>query len=219
MSIPAFDCLVIGAGVAGCTTARMLTSYEMSVAVVEAGNDLACGATRANSGIVHAGYDPKPGSAKAIYNVRGSEVFPKWADDLGFFYKRNTSFVLAFSEEELEAIRGLEARAAENGVRDCVCISGEEVLALEPNVAPNVLGALHARTGAICDPYDVAYKSALCAAKNGAEFFFNTKVVQVQAVAAGAEEGFDEDGFKVAFEDGRVFFARCVVNAAGIFAD
>ena len=215
MLIPTFDCIVIGAGVAGTTTARMLTSYQMSVAVVEAGNDLACGATRANSGIVHAGYDPKPGTAKALYNVRGSKLFPKWFDDLGFCYKRNTSLVLAFSEEELATIRELEARAAENGVEDCVCISAEEVRALEPNVAPDVMGALHARTGAICDPYDVCYKSALCAAKNGAEFFFGAKVVGVRPL--DAEEG--GDGFEVAFDGGDVFRARAVVNAAGVFAD
>ena len=218
MSTPVFDCLVIGAGVAGCTAARMLTAYEMSVGVLEAGNDLACGATRANSGIVHAGYDPKPGTAKATYNVRGSKIFPKWADDLGFHYKRNTSLVLAFSEEELATIRELEARAAENGVEDCTCISAEEVRALEPNVAPGVMGALHARTGAICDPYEVAYKSALCAAKNGAEFYFNAKVAGVAAVNEETEDGAFA-GYELSLADGRVFRARAVVNAAGVYAD
>ncbi len=224
MSTPAFDCIVIGAGVAGCTTARMLTSYEMSVAVLEAGNDIACGATRANSGIVHAGYDPAPDTDKARYNVRGSKIFPAWAEDLGFAYRRNGSLVLAFSEEELATIATLEKRAVLNEVEDCTCISAEEVRALEPNVAPGVMGALYARTGAICDPYDVTYRSALCAAKNGAEFFFGAKVVGVKAVAGaedlfGAEGADKTDGYEVRLEDGRVFRARTVVNAAGVYAD
>ncbi len=227
MTIPAFDCVVIGGGVAGCTTARMLTSYEMSVAVLEAGNDLACGATRANSGIVHAGYDPQPDTLKAYYNVRGNRAFAQWAADLGFAYKQNGSLVLAFSDEELDAIRGLEKRAAMNGVEDCTCISAAEVRALEPNVAPDVRGALYARTGAICDPYDVTYRSALCAAKNGAEFFFNAKVIGVASVQA-AGGLFDEDaegeaaqdgGYEILLADGRVFRARAVVNAAGVYAD
>ena len=95
----AVDCLVVGAGVAGCTAARMLTSYDMAVAVLEAGNDLAYGASRANSGIVHAGYDPTPDTDKARYNVAGSKLYPAWAEELGFCFQKNGSLVLAFTEE------------------------------------------------------------------------------------------------------------------------
>ena len=111
-----YDVVVVGAGVAGSAVARELCRFDLRVCVVEAGNDLACGATRANSGIVHAGYDPLPGTLKARFNVEGSRLYPRWADELGFAYRRNGSPVLAFSEEEMAAVRSLAARARSNGV-------------------------------------------------------------------------------------------------------
>ena len=92
---------VIGAGVVGCCIARELCRFNVEVSVLEAGDDLACGSTRANSGIVHAGFDPQPGTLKALYNARGSKLFPQWADELGFAYFRNESMVVAFSDDEL----------------------------------------------------------------------------------------------------------------------
>ena len=99
--LQSIDVAIVGAGVAGATTARALARWHLNVVVLEAGNDVACGATRANSGIVHAGYDPLPGTLKARFNAAGSKLFPQWADELGFSYVRNGSLVLAFSDEEL----------------------------------------------------------------------------------------------------------------------
>ncbi|WP_270298347.1 NAD(P)/FAD-dependent oxidoreductase, partial [Eggerthella sinensis] len=110
------DVVIVGSGVAGATTAREMARWRLSATVLEAGNDVACGSTRANSGIVHAGYDPLPGTLKARFNVAGSKLFPQWADDLGFSYVRNGSLVLAFSDEERASVRRLVARAVENGV-------------------------------------------------------------------------------------------------------
>ena len=100
---------VIGAGVVGCCIARELCRYAVRVVVLEAGDDIACGATRANSGIVHAGFDPQPGTLKARYNAIGSAVFPRWAAELGFGYFRNGSLVVAFSDEELGGLDELLA--------------------------------------------------------------------------------------------------------------
>ena len=111
-----FDVVVIGAGVAGACTARELARYDLATVVLEAGTDVACGATRANSGIVHAGYDPEPGTLKALYNVRGSALYPRYAEELGFSYVNNGAIVLAFSDEELNALRDLVRRAERNGV-------------------------------------------------------------------------------------------------------
>ena len=111
------DVVVVGAGVAGSAIARELARYRLRTCVLEAGNDIACGATRANSGIVHAGYDPLPGTLKARYNAEGSRLYPQWADELGFSYRRNGSLVLAFTDEEMACVRSLVRRAAQNGHR------------------------------------------------------------------------------------------------------
>lgn len=123
---------------AGAACARELSRYRLDVAVLEAGNDVACGATRANSGIVHAGYDPVPGTLKARYNREGSRLFAQWADELGFAYRRNGSLVLAFTDEELASVRALVARAADNGVEGVRELDAAAVRALEPAVAPSV---------------------------------------------------------------------------------
>ena len=102
-----YDVAVIGAGVVGCCTARELARFGLDIVVIEAGLDIACGATRANSGVVHAGYDPEPGSAKARYNVAGAALYPQWQRELGFAYYKNGALVVAYSEEELEVLNGL----------------------------------------------------------------------------------------------------------------
>lgn len=204
-----WDVVVVGAGVAGCCAARELARWDARILVVEAGNDIACGATRANSGIVHAGFDPKPGSNKARFNVEGSRLFPQWADELGFPVINNGSLVVAYSSEELETVRSLVARGTENGV-EVRELSRDELLAMEPNVSQEAQGALLAPTGAICDPYHVALRAGENAARNGVEFAFGCRVENVSKV---------EDGFELALADGSVLQARVVVNAAGIFSD
>ena len=208
-----FDVVIVGAGVAGCCTARQAARYNMSVLVVEAGLDVAEGASRANSAIVHAGYDPKPGTAKARFNVAGSKMYPQWAEELGFPFARNGSMVLAFSEEEMEEVRRLYSRGCENGVEELRVIDAEELRSLEPNVAPEAVGALLVPTGGICDPYQVAWRSAENAAANGVEFRFGTRMAHLAAA---------DGGWKVSLETekGRTYVqARAVVNAAGVHSD
>lgn len=234
------DVAIVGAGVAGCCVARECARFALKVAVFEAGLDVADGATRANSGIVHAGYDPKPGTRKARYNVEGAKLYPQWASELGFPYINNGSMVLAFTEEELEAIRGLRERGEHNGVGGLRVIDARELRELEPNVSPEALGALLVPTGAICDPYQVAFRAAENAARNGVEFNFSSKVVGIepaqtptadsaQAVAAGsarsaAVEPARGAGYILHIEGAQgdvaeAVHARVVVNAAGVHAD
>lgn len=208
------DVVVIGAGVAGSCVARELARYDLEVVVLEAGDDVACGATRANSGIVHAGFDPLPGTLKARYNVAGSHLMPVWARDLGFHYERNGAYVLAFSEEEAAALEDLLERGRVNGVEGCRVVSGEEARAVEPNLSPAVVAALDVPASAICDPYGLAFTAAENAAENGVLFVFNKRVTGVVRVEerAGCR-------YRVEAEGGRSYAARAVVNAAGVFSD
>ncbi len=205
-----WDVVVIGAGVAGCCAARELARWNARTLVVEAGNDICCGATRANSGIVHAGFDPKPGSAKARFNREGSLLFPQWAEELGFPLFRNGSLVVAYSDEEMKTIRDLVARGAENGIEGVREVSRDELLEMEPNVSPDAVGALLAPTGGICDPYHVALRAAENAAENGVEFAFDCRVERVRK---------DGNSFVLDLDDGSQLTSRAVVNAAGAFAD
>lgn len=201
---------VVGAGVVGCCVARELCRFAVRVVVLEAGDDIACGATRANSGIVHAGFDPQPGTLKARYNALGSVLYPRWASELGFGYYRNGSMVAAFSDGELAGLDELLARGHANGIEGLRIVGAEEALRLEPNLSPEVRGALVAETGAICDPYGVAYGAAENAAANGVEFLFDERVVAIERA----------DGrWRIRTSSGLVVEADAVVNAAGVHAD
>lgn len=234
----AHDVIIIGAGVAGAACARELARYQLDVLVLEAGNDVACGATRANSGIVHAGFDPAPGTLKAHYNIEGSRLYPQWADQLGFAYRRNGSLVLAFSDEEMSSVRVLAARGVANGVPGLRVLPASEVRMLEPRLGPGVCGALMAETGALCDPYEVTLAAAEQAAVQGVSFRFNERVCTLtrcddsvrertvpyrgrgggRGSAMGAATG-DTSPFSVETTAGRRYGAQVVVNAAGLYSD
>ena len=204
-----FDVVVVGAGIAGCTAARELASYDLSICVLEAGNDIACGATRANSAIVHAGFDPAPGTLKARFNVEGSKAYPRWCDELGVQFRRNGSMVLAFDDEGRLKLEELVRRADANGVEGVRIVSGNRAREMEPNVSPEVACALVAPTGGIVDPYGFAFAAAENACGNGVRFLFNHRAERIVRA---------DGGFRVE-ASGEGFFARAVVNAAGLFAD
>lgn len=208
------DVVVIGAGVAGACVARELSRYDLDIMVLEASNDLADGATRANSGIVHAGFDPEPGTLKARYNVEGARLMPQWAEELGFAYRRCGAFVLAFDAEDEAVLASLAARGRENGVGELSIITGEEARAREPQLSPGVTAALDVPMSAVCDPYDLAYAAAENAAANGARFLFGERVV-------GVERNSTQQGlpFALTTQSGKVVHAKAVVNAAGVHAD
>lgn len=207
-----YDIIVIGAGVVGAATARELARYDVRMLVLEAGLDLACGATRANSGIVHAGLDPIPGTLKAKYNVEGAALFPQWQRELGFGYYKNGALVLAFDEEERAMLGGLLERAQANGVKDVAIVERDELRAMEPNVSPSAVAALSAPSSGICDPYGLTFGAAENAAANGVEFLFDQRVADIERTG-------DNGLFHVATADGSRFTTRAIVNCAGIHAD
>ena len=179
-----FDVAVIGAGVVGGMVARELTRYSLSVCILEKCSDVAMGATRANSAIVHAGFDAKEGSLKARLNVRGSEMMEGVARDLGVKYKRNGSLVVGFNDEDKKTLEGLLERGRKNGVRELKLLSRDEILAIEKNIGQTVTVALHAPTGAIICPYELCMAAVGNAIDNGAELYYSFRVQKIEAMVS-----------------------------------
>ena len=203
------DVVVIGAGVVGCLTARELSRFNLRVLVLEAGGDVAEGASKANSAIVHAGFDAKPGTNKAKFNILGNRMFENVCKELKVPFRRNGSLVLAFSDEEKKSLEELKSRAAENGV-PVEIVDRQELRLREPNVSEAAVAALWAPTGGICCPYQLAFRAAENAAANGVQFVFDAKVAAFEKSSGG---------WIVKCEDGRAFEASCVINCAGLHSD
>lgn len=204
-----YDVVVIGAGVSGCASARELSRYHLKVCVVEMEEDVCCGTSKANSAIIHAGFDAPNGSLKAKLNVEGSRMMEQLAIDLDFHYRRNGSLVVCVNEEERCYLNDLYERGIKNGVKDLCIIEREELVTLEPNISDEAVAALYAKTGAIVCPFGMNYALAENAAANGVEFFFDTKVT-----------GFvKKDDIWVIQTSQGDFETKYVVNAAGVYAD
>ena len=204
-----FDFAVIGAGVVGGMVARELTKYTSNVCILEKGSDVALGATRANSAIVHAGYDAKPGSLKARLNVRGSKMMAEVCRQLGVKYKNNGSLVVGFNEEDEKTLFELCERGKNNGVDGVKVIYREEILAIEPNIGDNVTVALHAPTGAIVCPYELCMASVGNAMDNGATLKLNFLVERIESL---------DEGYAI-YSGSESVSARCVINCAGLYSD
>ena len=171
-----YDVAVIGCGIIGAATAFSLSMYQLNVVVLERENDVALGATRANSAIIHAGYDPEPGTKMARLNVRGCEMAQALCTQLDVPYLNNGSLVLAFSEEEMATVRELYARGEANGVPGQRILTGDEVRAMEPYVSDEVVGALYAPSAGIVNPWEYAIAMAEVAVQNGVEVRLNAGV-------------------------------------------
>ena len=204
-----FDVVVIGAGVVGGFVARELSKYKLNVAIVERASDVALGATRANSAIVHAGFDAKEGSLKARLNVRGSEMMEDVARELGVKYKRCGSLVVGFNDEDRATLTELVERGKTNGVEGVCLLERDEILAIEPNIGAGVTVALHAPTGAIVCPYELCMSAVGSAMDNGADLKLNFNVDKIEKT---------DDGYRVyAGED--FVDAKFVINCAGLYSD
>ena len=205
-----FDVVVIGAGVVGAFVARMLSRYEISTCVVEKMNDVAMGATRANSAIVHAGFDAEPGSLKALLNVRGSEMMEQIAGELGVKYKRCGSLVVGFGEEDEKTLRELLMRGVKNRVRDLSIVKGAQLRRLEPNIGDGVTAALYAPTGAIICPYELCMAAMGNAMDNGVSLKLSFAVEKVEK---------SDTGYKIYSKNGDTVEAKTVINCAGVYSD
>ena len=206
----AYDVLIIGSGIIGTSIARELSKFKANILVLDKENDVSCGTTKANSGIVHAGFDAKPGSRKAFFNVLGARMFKALKEELDFPYEENGAFVLSFSEDGHDTLLELLDRAEKNGVDECSIISGDEVRRIEPNVSKDVVEALYAKTSGIVSPYEMAIAMAENAGANGVKFEFNKEVVSLKK---------NGSLFEVKTKDGSLYEAKVVVNAAGVHSD
>ncbi|MBD5100789.1 MAG: NAD(P)/FAD-dependent oxidoreductase [Clostridiales bacterium] len=202
--------LIIGAGIVGCSVARELSRYGAEITVLEKFNDVSCGTTKANSGIVHAGFDAKPNTKKAKFNLLGNAMFDKLAKELDFPFKRNGALVLCFSEEDLPNLYDLYQRGVANGVEELQTLTGDQVREIEPHVSKEVVAALWAKTSGIVSPYEMAIAYAENAAANGVKFLFEKKVTKI------AKKG---KIWQVETQDGAVYEADMVINCAGVHAD
>lgn len=200
------DIIIIGGGVVGCAVARLLSRFEANVALLEGADDVAEGASKANSGIVHAGYDAKPGSLKARLNVEGARMYPELCAEVDAPYGRPGAMVLAFREEERATIQKLYEQGLDNGVEELRVIEREEILRLEPNVNPEVVCALLVPTSGLTSPYELTCALADHAAVNGVEFHMNTFVKEIYP---------QEGGYRLVTTQGE-FTAKIIVNCAGV---
>ena len=198
-----FDVIVIGGGVVGTAVLRNLSAYRARILLLEKASDVATGASRANSGIVHAGYDAESGTKKAYFNVKGAAMFPSLTAELSVPYRQVGSLVAA-REEGLPALEELKKRGETNGVKVEI-LSREEILRLEPNIAPQIAYALYAPEAGVVSPYKLTIAQANHAVLNGAEIRLEEKVIALDSV---------EGGFVVKTDKGE-YAASYVVNAAG----
>ncbi len=204
------DVVIVGAGVVGGFIARELSRYKLSVAIVDKQTDVAMGATRANSAIVHAGFDAKEGSLKALLNVRGARLMESVCRDLGVKYKRNGALVVGFGAEDEKSITELYERGVKNGVEGLEVVSGDRLRSLEPSLGEGVSCALYAPSSAICCPYELCIAAIGNAMDNGAELRLGFTVTKIE----------ESDGcYTVSSADGEQLRARFVINAAGVFSD
>lgn len=204
-----YDVVIIGGGICGAAIGRELSKTKASVCILEKEDDVSCGTSKANSGIVHAGYDPEPGSLMARLNVRGAAMYPELSKKLNFDFKKIGSLVLAFDEEGLKLIQRLYERGLKNGVPDMTILTAEQAKSLEANLNENVKGALFAKSAGIVSPYQAAWAFAESAVINGLEFFRDTMVHSIK------KEG---NTFTLQTSRGSIK-AQYVVNAAGLEAD
>ena len=204
-----YDVVIIGAGVSGSACARELSRYNLSICVVEKEEDVCCGTSKANSAIVHSGIDCKPGTLMSEMNVRGNELMEPLSKELDFEFRRNGSLIVCFSEEDRPKLEALYEQGISNKIPDIRILDAHEVHEMEPNLSEEVVAAIYCPTGGIVCPFGLNIALAENAATNGVEFRFNTEVTDICR---------KDDGYQLSTNRGYIL-TRCVVNAAGVYAD
>ena len=201
------DILIAGSGITGVSLARELSRYEVSVTVIDRGCDIAEGATKANSGIVHAGYDALPGSRKAYFNVRGASMFPDLCEALSVPYRKCGALVIGFDPSDFRTLKELYHRGIQNGVKNLFLLSREQALEKEPALNPEICGALDVPESAIVSPYELAYAMADDAALNGVSFVFNQDISSVSRHSGS--------NWRIRTSQGSSFLCKVFINCAG----
>lgn len=204
-----YDVAIIGAGIVGTFIARELSRYDLEIVLIERENDISNGCTKANTGIVHAGYDAKPGTNMAKFNVKGNPMFDKVCEELDVPFKRIGSLVLGFDEEDERTIDELYERGQKNGVPQLKILNKEEIEKLEPNIGKKVTKALYAPTAGIISPWELAIALAENAVDNGVELLLNNEVLNISKV---------EEGYLIETTEKKLN-AKYIINCAGVYGD
>lgn len=205
-----YDIAIIGAGVIGTSIFRELTKYNLKVVVLEKEKDVSMGTSKANSAIVHAGYDPKEGTLMAKYNVKGNEMFEDMCRELSVPFKRNGSLIIAFDDEDMKTVKELYDNGNKIGVKGLQILNKEEVLEKEPNLSSEIKGALYAPTGGIVGPFEYTIALAENGVANGGEIKLQKEVCNIKK---------NDEIFKITTTDGEVIECKYVINAAGLYGD
>ena len=205
-----YDVIVIGGGVVGCLTARALSRYQLRILLLEREADVCSGTSKANTAIIHAGYDARPGSLKAALNVAGNRMYNQVCGELGVLFERNGTYVVALEDEDRHTLEELRERGRRNGVPGLSIISAEQMRKAEPLLSEQTRGALFAETGGIVDPFMMTIAAAENAVENGVELGLDTEVTglelrQGRVVGVKTQRG--------------VFAGNYVVNSAGLYSD
>lgn len=204
------DVVIIGAGISGCGIARELSKYPLSCIVVERGSDVADGATKANNGDIHPGHKAKPGTLKAKLNVKGNEMYTKWAEELQFALERCGALGVAYDEEGMKAQLKIYHDALENGVPGVRMVDADEIMKLEPNLKGKPIGGCYAPTMGLVEPFEVAVALAENAAENGVQFWLDTEVLDCDVENHAVKQVVTERG---------LIETKYIINCAGIYAD
>ena len=204
-----YDVLIIGAGIVGSSIAFELSKYDLKVAVVEKENDVSLGTTKANSGIVHAGYDPRPGTIMARLNVLGNKMYEELAPKLNVHYKKIGSLVIGRNDKDKALIEELYRRGIENGVPELSIIDKDEIKKIEPNLNEDITVALLAKSAAVVSPWEMCLALMENAVRNGVELHLNSEVKDIKK---------ENDCFIIK-TDKNTFESQYVINAAGLYSD
>ncbi|NLJ65606.1 MAG: NAD(P)/FAD-dependent oxidoreductase [Christensenellaceae bacterium] len=204
-----YDVIIIGAGISGLSTACHLSRYSCDMLILDRGADVSEGATKANSGIVHAGYDATPGTEKARFNVKGARMYEDFCKSYGVPYQKTGALVLGFTDEDENTLKKLLERSVQNEVPGCRLLTKDEALQMEPNLNPDIALALYVPESAITSPYELTYALADHAKINGAKFLLNTNVESLS----------HEENHWLVHTDNGVYKAKAVINCAGTGAD
>ena len=207
-----YDVAIIGAGVTGSAIARELSRYQLNVCVIEREEDVCCGTSKANSAIIHAGFDAVPGTLKAKVNVKGNAMMDQIAKELDIPFKRNGSMVVCTKDQDPKGLEVLMERGKANGVPDLQILDREALIAMEPNLSDDVVCALFAPTGGIVCPFHMTMGYAENACSNGVEFFLNTQVDDIKK----AESGYELTVTHTDSGEKEIKTAKVVINAACI---
>lgn len=204
-----FDVTIVGAGVIGCSIARELSKYGLKICVVEKGEDVCNGTSKANSAIIHAGFDAKPHTLKGQLNAKGNSMFDKLSKELDFPFKRNGSLVVCFREEDINGLERLKEQGDNNGVPNIKILMKDELIKMEPNISENVVAAMYAPSGAIVCPYEMTIALAENAYENGVEFKLDQEVKDITR----------ESNKYIIITNKEDIETKIVINAAGLHAD